>query len=157
VRDYRTFRSAATGTLFWLRLSGWSSSWHFLHSLDNLPNIPVPANGHIDFIGVRSGQRIVASLTPELHTGEEVELRGHVSDPLALAQASGLFVIVNSSQRVNASSDYGSESEKTAFIVDVPASALRRGTNQLELGAVAGDERGFFKLPDRVTVTVTER
>ena len=126
-------------------------------SLDDLPNIPVPANGRIDFVGVRSGGRLLKSRTPALHLDEDVELRGRISDPIAGGANSGLFVIVNSSQRISAASAFGSDSQKVAFIVDVPASLLRRGINQLELGAIANDERGFFKLPDRVTVTVAER
>jgi hypothetical protein len=125
-------------------------------ALNDLPNIPVPAVGQIDFVGIRTNKSVSPSRAPRLHSGDEIELRGRVADPLAHQPPSGLFVIVNSSLRPDLSS-YREVLWKTAFIIDVPASLLKQGTNQLELGAVAADERGFFKLPDRVTVVVTER
>ena len=87
---------------------------------------------------------------------------------MAADAASGLFVIVNDSRRLDFSGQYGRgrpdvaaflknpRLTNTGFVVDVPASALQPGTNQLQLAVVASDERGFFKFPDRVTVTLTE-
>jgi hypothetical protein len=137
-------------------------------SLDDLPNIPVPAAGHIDVVGMRRGGDFSPSTSPRLTAGEEVELHGWAGDPVAKRAGSGLFAIVNSTRRIDVSPDYGSghaaavrpvESgpQGTIFVVDLPASALQQGSNQIELGIVAQDQRGFFKLPDRVTVTVTER
>jgi hypothetical protein len=137
-------------------------------SLDNLPNIPTPGQGNIDFIAIRRGASISPSATPVLRSNDRLELRGWAMDPLAHASASGLFLIVNSSRRIDESGLYGTTVPGTAprdspnrlganFTVDVPASALRPGVNELQLAAIAADQRGFFKLPDRVTVTVTER
>jgi hypothetical protein len=137
-------------------------------TLDNLPNIPVPAAGHIDVVGIRRGNDFLASTSPHLVKGEEVELHGWAGDPLANEAGSGLFVIINSARRIDVSSGYesgrqgaaplaGTGHEGTSFVVDLPASSLQQGSNQIELGIVAEDQRGFFKLPDRVTVTVTER
>lgn len=125
-------------------------------AINDLPNIPVPAVGQIDFVGIRRNERVSPSRAPRLRAGDEIELRGRVADPLAHQPPSGLFVIVNSSLRPDPSS-YREVLQRTAFTVDVPASLLKQGTNQLEIGAIAADERGFFKLPDRVTVAVTER
>jgi len=137
-------------------------------SLDNLPNIPVPAAGQIDVVGVRRGVDFIASSAPRLVGGEEVELHGWASDPIANEPGSGLFAIVNSARRIDVSPGYGAArpgvhrsagggERGTIFVVDLPASSLQQGSNRIELGIVALDQRGFFKLPDRVTVTVTER
>ncbi len=137
-------------------------------ALDNLPNITLPAQGNIDFVAVRDGDKLAETRKPVLHGAEDVELRGWVADPVAGDAASGLFVIVNDSRRLDFSSQYGRGRPdvaaflknprlvKTGFVVDVPASVLHPGTNELQLGVVASDQRGFFKFPDRVTVTLPE-
>ncbi len=124
----------------------------------------MPANGHIDFVGVRRNGAIESSGAPVLHAGDELVLRGSIGDPIAHGTGSGLIAIVNSSQRFDFSSGYiGSEAASeganagTGFAVELPASSLQRGSSQVQLAVMAADERGFFKLPDRVTVTVTER
>lgn len=139
------------------------------HSLENLPNITLPAIGNIDVVGVKRGDRFSTSRAPSLRAGEALELRGWVADPVAHDKAGGLFVIVNDSSRINVSTDYGIDRpdvaatlknpqlENTGFDVTIPASALRPGNDEVQLGAIAADQRGFFKFPDRVTVQVNER
>jgi hypothetical protein len=138
-------------------------------ALDNLPNITLPAIGNIDVAGVQRAGSLSISRVPVLSAGESVELRGWVADPVAHDKAGGLFVIVNDSSRINVSSGYGIDRpdvaatlknpqlEDTGFDVTIPASAFRPGKDEVQLGVIAADQRGFFKFPDRVTVQVNER
>jgi hypothetical protein len=133
-------------------------------ALDNLPNIPLPADGQIDFVGIRRSGAPASPRALTLHGGDELVLRGSIGDPTAHGSGSGLIAIVNSSQRIDVSSGYGGSRAagdeahaSTGFVAELPASSLQQGSNQVQLAVIAADERGFFKLPDRVTVTVTER
>lgn len=138
-------------------------------ALDDLPNITLPAEGNIDFVGVKDGGLVKEIRKPVLTTGEQVELRGWVADPVAADAAGGLFIIIDDSKRIDDSSQYGlgrpdvaaflknSHLTNTGFVVDVPALALHPGVNQLQLGVISSDQRGFFKFPDRVTVTLAEQ
>src|SRR5271167_3840930 len=59
-------------------------------ALDNLPNITLPAEGNIDLVAIRHGNRVSETRKPELYGDEQVELRGWVADPVAGDPASGL-------------------------------------------------------------------
>ena len=137
-------------------------------ALDNLPNITLPAHGNIDFVAIKNGGRVTASKSPTVTRDEQIELRGWLADPVAQDAAGGLFLILNETRRLDYSSGYGlarpdvsaflknPRLTDTGFVIDVPASLLRPGVNELQLGVVASDQRGFFKFPDRVTVTLAE-
>ena len=106
---------------------------------------------------------------PSLTTGEQVELRGWVADPVAADAAGGLFIIIDDSKRIRLFEPVRAGTTRrggvlknphltnTGFVVDVPALALHPGVNQLQLGVISSDQRGFFKFPDRVTVTLAEQ
>ncbi len=138
-------------------------------SLDNLPNITLPAAGNIDYAGVKRGAASVQARRPSLGPGDSVDIRGWVADPVAHDRAGGLFLIVDNERRIDVSDNYGAARpdvaaylhndrlKDTGFDIVLPGATLAPGQHQLELGVVASDQRGFFKFPDRVTVTVKER
>ncbi len=132
-------------------------------ALDNLPKFRCRPTGiSISSACVEMGRRVVRRSRTACGRRAGVARVDRRSD--RHGAGSGLIAIVNSSQRFDFSSGYiGSEAASeganagAGFAVELPASSLQRGSSQVQLAVIAADERGFFKLPDRVTVTVTER
>ena len=138
-------------------------------SLDDLPNISLPGQGHIDEVAaVEPNGAVHLERSPVIRRGDEVVLEGWAVDPVAQAPAGGLFLIVDGLHRVDESSQYGLIRQDIPHALNNPdllhsgyrivldGAKLRAGKHLLEIGIIAADQRGFFELPDRVSATVTE-